>query len=169
MAEVKLITFYLTRLDGELAIRETPVYFPKAAVIKGRTKAEDDRDSSYDVIFMDGKVTVPEGSVQAEWLKIYNSGGALQFPDINDGHPFQIRWNTNMFMISTTDPMDKIRKETIEVEKIVERPVLVTTFAELLTVDQLEQFATSNNIDLTDAKKTKVGMITFLTDKGYIK
>lgn len=91
MAEVKLITFYLTRLDGELAIRETPVYFPKAAVIKGRTKAEDDRDNSYDVIFMDGKVTVPEGSVQAEWLKIYNSGGALQFPDINDGHSFQIR------------------------------------------------------------------------------
>ena len=74
-----------------------------------------------------------------------------------------------MFMISTTDPMDKIRKETIEVEKIVERPVLVSTFAELLTVDRLEQFATSNNIDLTDAKKTKAGMITFLTDKGYIK
>lgn len=164
-----MITFYMTRLDGELAIRETPIYFPRAAIIKGRTKSEDDRDNSYDVIFMEGKCTVPEGSVQAEWLKIYNSGGTLQFPAVNDGIPFQIRGNTNIFMISTNDPMDKVRKETVEVERIVERPVLVSTFAELLTVDQLEQFATSNNIDLTDAKKTKAGMITFLTERGYIK
>ena len=67
MAEAKapvLVTYYLMRLDGELAIRETPIYFPKAAVHKGRTKAEDDRDTQYDVIFMDGRLTVENGSVK---------------------------------------------------------------------------------------------------------
>lgn len=77
MADTKTpnqVTYYLVRLDGELAIRETPIYFPKAAVHKGRTKAEDDRDSTYDVIFMDGRLTVEKDSVQDQWLSIYNSG-----------------------------------------------------------------------------------------------
>lgn len=37
MAEAKAleqVTYYLIRLDGELAIRETPIYFPKAFVHK---------------------------------------------------------------------------------------------------------------------------------------
>lgn len=77
MAEAKKpqqVTYYLVRLDGELAIRETPIYFPKAPIQKGRTKQEDDRDASYDVIFMDGRLTVEKDSVQDRWLAIYNSG-----------------------------------------------------------------------------------------------
>ena len=77
MAEIKApetVTYYLIRFDGELAIRETPIYFPKAAIHKGRTKSEDDRDTTYDVIFMDGRLTVEKGSVQDQWLSVYNSG-----------------------------------------------------------------------------------------------
>ena len=44
MADKKMITFYIVRLDGELQVRETPIYFPRAKIIQGRTKAEDSRD-----------------------------------------------------------------------------------------------------------------------------
>lgn len=172
MAEAKapvLVTYYLMRLDGELAIRETPIYFPKAAVHKGRTKAEDDRDTQYDVIFMDGRLTVENGSVQDQWLAIYNSGGVLSLPDISD-KPITIKPNTQMFHVTTKDPSEK-NIVTNEVIKKVEVAVVAKEFLNILTVDQIEAYCTSNGIDLSNldaAKRTKASLIQFLDDTGHI-
>ena len=136
MAEAKKptqVTYYLVRLDGELAIRETPIYFPKAPIQKGRTKQEDDRDTSYDVIFMDGRLTVEKDSVQDRWLAIYNSGGELDVPEISD-RKIQIKPNTQLFHVTTKDPSEKnvIRTEVI---KEVEVAVVAKEFLDMLTVD----------------------------------
>lgn len=172
MAEAKApaqVTYYLMRLDGELAIRETPIYFPKAIVHKGRTKAEDDRDTSYDVIFMDGRLTVEAGSVQDQWLAMYNSGGTLNFPDISD-RPIQIKPNTQLFHVTTKDPSEKnvIRQEVV---KEVEVTVVAKAFLEMLTVDQIEAYCTSNKISLANleqTQKTKAGFIKYLEDNGHV-
>lgn len=172
MAEIKTpetVTYYLIRFDGELAIRETPIYFPKAAIHKGRTKAEDDRDTTYDVIFMDGRLTVEKGSVQDQWLSVYNSGWVLNLPDISD-KPITIKPNTQMFQVTNKDPSEKeiIKQEVI---KEVEVAVVAKEFLDMLTVDQIEAYCNSNKIDLStlDAtKRTKSGLIKFIDETGHI-
>lgn len=173
MAEAKKptqVTYYLVRLDGELAIRETPIYFPKAPIEKGRTKQEDDRDTTYDVIFMDGRLTVPKDSVQDRWLSIYNSGWELEVPEISN-RPIQIKPNTQLFHVTTKDPSEKNIVRT-EVIKEVEVAVVAKEFLEMLTPDQIEAYCTSNKIDLStlDAdKRTKAWYIKFLDETGHIK
>lgn len=173
MAEAKKptqVTYYLVRLDGELAIRETPIYFPKAPIEKGRTKAEDDRDTSYDVIFMDGRLTVEKGSVQDQWLSIYNSGWELDVPELSN-RKIQIKPNTQLFHVTTKDPSEKniVKQEVI---KEVEVAVVAKEFLDMLTVDQIEAYCASNKIDIANLapdKRTKAGFIAFLDETGHIK
>ena len=170
MADAKMVTFYLIRLDGELAIRETPIYFPKAAVFKGRTKAEDDRDTSYDVIFMDGRLTVPADSAQAKWLSMYNSGGTLDLPEISD-KPIVIKPNTQLFTVTTKDPSEK-NVVTQEVVKEIQVAVVAKEFLDMLTVDQIEAYCTANGISLAtldQTKRTKAGLTKFLDENGHVK
>jgi hypothetical protein len=163
--EKKKITFYIVRLDGELQVRETPIYFPKAKVSQGRTKAEDDRDYTYDIMFNHGYLELDEDDFRVEWMRVYNSGGTFEY----EGKPVRVVPNTNMFKITEEDPTLKVKMITQNVEVKVDVQVMNKEFVDLLSVDQLEAFANTNKIDISAVKKTKAAMVEFLASTGHIK
>ncbi len=163
--EKKKITFYIIRLDGELQFRETPIYFPKAKISQGRTKAEDDRDYTYDIVFNNGYLELDEDDFRVDWMRIYNSGGTFQY----EGKPVRVVANTNMFKITEEDPTLKVKMITQNVEVKVDVPVILKDWVDTLSVEQLEAFANTNKLDISAVKKTKAGMIEFLTNTGHIK
>lgn len=118
---------------------------------------------------MDGRYTTEKGSVQDQWLSIYNSGGTLNLPEISD-KPIVIKPNTQLFHVTTKDPSEKnvIKQEVV---KEVEVAVVAKSFLDMLTADQIEAYCSSNGISLStlDPKqKTKAGLITFLDENGHV-
>lgn len=163
--EKKKITFYIVRLDRELQVRETPIYFPRAKVTQGRTKAEDQRDDGHDIIFNHGYLELDEDDFRVEWMRVYNTGGTFDY----EGKPVRVAPNNNMFKITEEDPTLKVKTLTQNVEVKVEVQVLNKDFVDLLSVDQLEAFANTNKMDISAVKKTKASLVEFLEANGRIK
>ena len=152
-------------MDGELQTRETPIYFPKAKISQGRTKAEDDRDDSYDILFNHGYLELDADDFRVEWMRVYNTGGSFQY----EGKPIIVKANNNMFRITEEDPTLKVKMITNNIETKVEVQVLNKDFVDMLSVEQLESFANTNKLDISAVKKTKAAMVEFLGNAGHIK
>ena len=163
--EKQKITFYIVRLDGELQVRETPIYFPRAKIVQWRTKAEDQRDEGYDIMFNHGYLELDADDFRVEWMRVYNSGGTFDY----EGKPVRVSPNNNMFKITEEDPTLKVKTLTQNVEVKVDVPVILKDWVDTLSVEQLEAFANTNKLDISGVKKTKAAMIEFLTNSGHIK
>jgi hypothetical protein len=163
--EKKKITFYIVRLDGELQVRETPIYFPRAKIIQWRTKQEDQRDEGYDIMFNHGYLELDEDDFRVDWMRVYNTGGTFDY----EGKPVRVVPNNNMFKITEEDPTLKVKTLTNNVEVKVEVQVLNKEFVDMLSVEQLEAFANTNQLDISGVKKTKTALVEFLQDNGRIK
>lgn len=168
--ETKPVTFYLVRLDGELNIRETSIHYPFGDITLGRTKSEDSRDETYNVVFQKGSLTlnplIERDKVCIDYLRVYNSGG--EFVD-HTGKTHYIQPNNQLFHITEEDPLKKVKEVHIVEEKIQEVEVLKASFAKLLEVDQIEQWAISVGISIPQENRTKEGLIKMLTEMGRIK
>ena len=163
--EKKKITFYIVRLDGELQVRETPIYFPRAKIIQWRTKQEDQRDEGYDIMFNHGYLELDEDDFRVDWMRVYNTGGTFDY----EGKPVRVVPNNNMFKITEEDPTLKVKTLTNNVEVKVEVQVLNKEFVDMLSVEQLEAFANTNQLDISGVKKTTTALVEFLQDNGRIK
>ena len=161
----KKITFYIVRLDGELQVRETPIYFPRAKVLQGRTKQEDQRDEGFDIMFNHGYFEFDEDDFRIGWMDVYNTGGTFEY----EGKSIPVVANSNMFKVTREDPTLKVKTLTQNVEVRVEVQVLNKDFVDLLSVDQLEAFANTNKLDISGVKKTKSALVEFLENNGRIK
>lgn len=163
--EQENVTFYLVRLDGELNIRETPIHYPFGDIRYGRTKDEDERDVSRNVTFIRGSYTTNDPFI-IEWLRKYNTGGA--FIDHN-GKNRVIQPNHQMFLVTEEDPAIKVKTIVKKEIETVEVEVLQSSFVKLLEIDQLEQWAIGQGLSIPTDKRTKEGLIEFLTSQGRIK
>lgn len=165
MADASKVTFYIVRMDGELQTRETPIYFPKAKINEGRTKAEDTRDDSYDILFNHGYCEFDADDFRIEWMRVYNTGGSFQY----EGKTIKVTPNNNMFKITEEDPTLKVKLITNTIETKVEVQVINAAFIDALGIPELEAFANTNKLDISGVKKTKAAMVEFLTNSGHIK
>lgn len=73
-----------------------------------------------------------------------------------------------LFHVSKNDPLQTKIIETKVVDKIIEKMVIPADIVELLTVDQLEQYAISAGINLGGTQKTKASLTKALKDNGTI-
>ncbi len=73
-----LVTFYKVRLDGELDIKESHIFYPFGDVVQGRTKSEDFRTEDFNVVFDKGIATFEQDDWRVGWMRAYNSGGKFK-------------------------------------------------------------------------------------------
>lgn len=161
-----LVTFYKVRLDGELDIKESHIFYPFGDVVQGRTKAEDFRTEEYNVVFDRGILVLDADDWRVGWLRVYNSGGTFKG---HDGKERTLRPNNNLFYITEEDPNLKVKTVVQKEIETVEVNILPASFAKTLEIDQIESWAIAEGLSIPQDKRTKEGIIEYLTSLGRIK
>lgn len=116
-------------------------------------------------MFNHGYLELDEDDFRVDWMRVYNTGGTFDY----EGKPVRVVPNNNMFKITEEDPTLKVKTLTNNVEVKVEVQVLNKEFVDMLSVEQLEAFANTNQLDISGVKKTKTALVEFLQDNGRIK
>lgn len=162
--ENEFVVFYITRLNGDVHAKNTPIHYPHLRWEKGRTKEEDAPDESDNVEFNKGRLALHRDDWRVEWMKAYNDGGTIEV----NGKKVVIKGDRSMFIITTDDPYQKVKIQEKIVTNTVEKRIVGMEFAKLLTTDQLEQLCIGNGIDITKYNPTPEGLIKALEDNGNI-
>lgn len=76
--ENEFVVFYITRLNGDVHPKNTPIHYPHLRWEKGRTKEEDAPDESDNVEFSKGRLALHKDDWRVKWMEVYNDGGQIE-------------------------------------------------------------------------------------------